>query len=135
VKIYITARFKGNENKEELEELCEAVKASGMEDFCFIRDVENYQKIFEEPKFLWNRAKFELKKCDALLVDVTDAPSDGRIAEAGMAYAIGLPIFVIVKNNVEYKPLFSGIATKIITYDKYQDITEPLAEYLKDINP
>ncbi len=132
MRLYITARFKGQENKPEIEELCAAVEAAGMEDFCFIRDVENYQKTFNDPKDLWERSKLEIQKCDALLIDVSDSPSDGRVVEAGIAYALGLPIFVIAKNDVSYKNFFNGIATQVIRYEKYGDITAPLSRYLKN---
>ncbi len=132
MKVYITARFKGSENKSEIEELCAAVKAAGMEDFCFIRDVENYQKTFDNPKDLWERSKLEIQKCDALLIDVSDSPSGGRVVEVGIAYALGLPIFVIAKSGAEYKGFFDGVATQVIRYKKYSDIVAPLSKYLED---
>lgn len=131
MKVYVTARYKGAENKTDIEELCMAVRGSGMEDFCFIRDVENYQVVFDEPKSLWERALLEIKNCDATLIDVSDAPSGGRVVEAGIAYALGQPIFVIVKNGVKYKEIYDGIATLVIKYDNFSDITKVLKEYLK----
>ena len=46
MKIYITITFKGEENKDEIEHLCLAVRRGGFEDFCFVRDIENYKKVF-----------------------------------------------------------------------------------------
>lgn len=131
MKVYVTARYKGTENKAEIEDLCRAVRGSGMEDFCFIRDVENYQVVFDDPKSLWERALLEIKNCDATLIDVSDAPTGGRVVEAGIAYALGQPIFVIVKQGVKYKELFGGIATLVIEYDDYSDITNALTKYIK----
>lgn len=87
MKLFITASFKGEENKEEVEKLCSIVKNSGFEDFCFIRDVEGYQKIFSDPKKLMLRSREEIFKSDALLVDLT-GKATGRAFEAGMAYAL-----------------------------------------------
>ena len=132
MKLYITARFKGIENKSDIEELCRIVHESGVQDFCFIRDIENYQRIFTDIKELWSRTKTELKKCDALLIDVTDAPSGGRVIEAGMAYALNIPIIVIVKYGAKYNPHYDGISSQIITYTNCEDITAPLREYLEN---
>ncbi len=130
MKVYITARFKGEENRAEIEALCAAVKAADMEDFCFVRDVESYKKTFDDPRDLWKRARLEIEACDALLIDLSDAPSGGRVLEAGIAYALGLPIFVVVKSGVPYKECYRGIATALITYERYDDIIVPLKSCL-----
>jgi nucleoside 2-deoxyribosyltransferase len=130
MKVYVTARFKGDENKSEIEQLCRAVQKSGMQDFCFVRDVENYRKTFDNPKELWTRALQEIKNCDALLIDVSDAPSGGRVVEVGIAYALNLPIFVAARKDTNFKELYSGVATKILSYDRYDDITPQLKRYL-----
>jgi len=128
MKIYITSRFKGSsDNKAEIEKLCLAVRNAGMEDFHFIRDVEHYQpNFFNSPKELWSAALSYLTECDALLIDISDLPSGGRIVEAGMAYSLNKPIYVIVKNGVAYKDFYNGIATSIIKYDEISDITNQL---------
>lgn len=128
MKIYVTSRFKGSaDNKASIERLCLAVRAAGLEDFHFIRDVEHYRPgFFTSQKELWSAAMQYLAGCDALLMDVTDAPSGGRLVEAGMAYALNKPIYVIVKNGLDYKDFYDGIATTIIKYDQIEDITEQL---------
>jgi nucleoside 2-deoxyribosyltransferase len=128
MKIYITSRFKGSsENKAEIERLCSAVKAAGFEDFHFIRDVEHYQpNFFNSQKELWSAALESLNECDALLIDISDTPSGGRLIEAGMAYSLNKPIFIIAKNGVEYKDFYEGITTSIIKYNEIEDITEQL---------
>ena len=131
MKVYVTTRFKGsNENKQEIEHLCFAVHDAGMQDFSFIRDVENYQKVFDDPKDLWSRSLEEIEKCEALLIDVSDHPSGGRVIEVGIAYALHKPVFVVVKNGMEYKDVYNGVAALVIRYDSYQDITDALKEYL-----
>jgi nucleoside 2-deoxyribosyltransferase len=128
MKVYITSRFKGSsENKIEIEKLCSAVRNAGMEDFHFIRDVEHYQSsFFKDQKELWATALKYLIECDALLIDISDSPSGGRLVEIGMAYSLNKPIYVIVKNGVEYKDSYDGIATSIFKYDEIGDITEQL---------
>lgn len=128
MRIYIAARFKGaSDNKNDIEKLCSAVRAAGMEDFCFIRDIEHYESnFFSTPKELWDAARRYIAECDAILIDVSDSPSGGRLVEAGIAYALDKPIYIIVKNGVDYKDFYNGIATSVIRYENVEDITEQL---------
>ena len=136
MKVYITSRFKGSlENKAYIDKLCAAVKDAGMEDFHFIRDIEHYQPdFFEDKQQLWESALKHLTECDALLIDISDSPSGGRLVEAGMAYSLNKPIYVIVKNGVEYKDFYDGIATSVIKYDEIGDIIKQLKFLLKHIH-
>lgn len=129
MKVYIATRFKGSENKKEIEELCAAVKAAGLEDFNFIRDVEHYKHTFDNPKELWQRTHDEINACDALLVDISDHPTGGRLVEAGIAYALKKPVIVIKKPGVEYKTLFDGISSTVIEYKNFKDLTNQLKKY------
>ncbi len=126
MKIYITAPFRNGENKKEIEELCSVVKQSGFEDFCFIRDIENYQKIFNDSHELMRRAKEEIEKCDGLLIDY-DGPGNGRIIELGIAYALNKKIFLITKKGTTVKDTVTGVADKIIEYENIEDIIKPLS--------
>lgn len=61
MRVYITISF-GDTTKEQIEKLCSLVKSAGFEDFCFIRDVENYQQIFNNPKDLMQRSNATFKR-------------------------------------------------------------------------
>ncbi len=127
MRIFITASFiDSKENKENVDNLCSVVRSAGFDDFCFVRDVENYQKIFNDPKELMQRAKEEIQKSDALLIDITDNPTGGRSIEAGIAYALSKRIIVIAKKGMEIKDTFGGIANRIIEYDEIGDILNEL---------
>ena len=123
MKIFITSSF--GDSKEEIEKLCAIVKSAGFEDFSFIRDIENYQKIFEDPKDLMKRSEDEIKNCDALLSDMTDKPT-GRAIEAGMAYSLGKKIIVIMKKGTAIKDTTRGIADAVIEYDVIENILPEL---------
>lgn len=128
MKFYVTARFKGStENKEEIEKLCQVVREAGHEDFHFIRDVEKYQpNFFKNQKEVWAASKRFLEECDALLVDVTDQPSGGRIVEVGMAFAMNKPIYVIAKKGTPYKDFYAGVAASIFEYGRIEDVAQRL---------
>ena len=123
MKVYITSSF--GDSKEEIEKLCSIVKSARFEDFSFIRDVEKYQKIFNDPKILMQRAESEIKNSDALLIDMTDKPT-GRAIEAGMAYSLGKKIIVIMKSGTKIKDTMKGIADVIIEYERIEDISAGL---------
>lgn len=130
MKIYITAPFRGEDNRKEIELLCSIVRKSGFKDFCFIRDIENYQKVFDDAHELMARARKEIEKCDALLLDY-DGPASGRMIELGMAYAMGKKIILITKTGTVVKEeTVSGVADIVIEYDNLEDIIKPLAELL-----
>ena len=128
MKIYVTSRFKGSsENKDAIEKLCSAVRDAGMEDFHFIRDIEHYRpNFFKDQKELWAASLKYLAECDALLIDISDSPSGGRLVEAGMAYALNMPIYVIVKQGIKYKDFYNGIATFIYEYEELSDVTKQI---------
>ncbi|MCA9318740.1 nucleoside 2-deoxyribosyltransferase [Candidatus Saccharibacteria bacterium] len=124
----MTSRFKGSqENRAEIERLCLAVRDAGIEDFHFIRDVENFQpNFFKTQEELWENARNQIAKCDALLIDITDHPSGGRLIEAGIAYALDKPVYVIMKNDTIYKDFYTGIADAIFKYNSIEDVTDHL---------
>lgn len=126
-RIFITASFQGGKNKQEIEHLCELVRSAGFEDFCFIRDVEHYQKIFSNPIELMRRAKEEIEKSEYLLIDMTDKPT-GRAIEAGMAYALGKKVVVVMKRGTQIKDTTKGVSTAVIEYDKIDEIVGPLSQ-------
>ena len=132
MKIFITASFRDGENKKEIEHLCKLVKIAGFEDFCFIRDVENYEKAFNDSRELMQRARDEISKSDALLIDMTDKPT-GRAIEAGIAFALNKKVIVIAKKRTQIKDTVRGIANLVIEYDAIDDITTPLHEWLSKI--
>lgn len=124
MKVFITASFKESANKIEIEKLCSLVHDAGFEDFCFIRDIEKYQKVFSDPKELMKRAKEEILKCDVLLIDLTEKPT-GRAIEAGIAYGADKKIIVIIKKGTEIKDPVRGIADIVIEYENIKEIVEP----------
>lgn len=134
MRLYITATYKGDANRAEVEHLCDLVAQSGWEDFCFIRDVENWQKVFDDPRDLMARSLETVHDCDALLIDLTHKPT-GRAYEAGMAYTLGKRVIVILQRGTIIKDTTRGIADAIIEYDAIEEIVGPLADLLDQWTP
>lgn len=127
----VTASFQSAENRKEIEYICGLVRKAGFEDVCFIRDVEHYQHIFDDPKELMIKAAQEIEDCDYLLIDMTDKPT-GRAYEAGIAYAFGKKVVVIMKAGTAIKDTTKGIADIIIEYESIEDIVPQLKSYLDE---
>ncbi|NPV67773.1 MAG: hypothetical protein HPY64_11555 [Anaerolineae bacterium] len=123
--LYITATYKGTDNRAEIERLCELAAQAGWEAFCFVRDIEGWAHIFDDPRALMARTLAEIAACDALLIDLTEKPT-GRAYEAGMAYALGKRVIVMVQRGIPIKDTTRGIAAAIIEYDQIEDIVAPL---------
>lgn len=126
MRVIVTSSF--GDSEETIENLCLAVRLAGFDDFSFIRDIENYKKIFNDPKELMQRAKEEIEKSDALLVDMTDKPT-GRMIEVGIAYALGKKIIVIMKKGTEIKDTTRGVTDILIEYNEISDITSDLKAF------
>jgi len=128
-RMFITASYKGEENREEIENLCLLVRQSGFEDFCFIRDVENYQHVFDDPRELMKKAFEEIQKSDWLLIDMTDKPT-GRAIEMGMAFALNKKIVTIIKRGTIIKDTVRGVSQAIIEYGNIEEIVPKLKELI-----
>lgn len=131
MKLFITINFQKGDNKKEIEYLCWLIKEAGFEDFCFIRDVENYKNIFNSPQELMQRARKEISKSDALLIDMTNKPT-GRAIEAGIAYALDKKVILIAKKGTQIKNIARGIASLVIEYDVIDNIVAPLKKWLSN---
>jgi len=129
--LYITATYKSTDNRAKIERLCMLVAQAGWEAFCFVRDVEGWEHVFDDPRELMARSLAEIAACDALLIDLTEKPT-GRAYEAGMAYALGKPVIVILRRGTPIKDTTRGIAASIIEYDRIEAIVAPLRSLLTD---
>lgn len=115
--------------KKEIENLCDFVSKSGFEVFCFVRDIEGFEKFNGTSIELMNRARLEISKSDYFLVDY-DGPSTGRFIEMGIAFALGKKIIVIKSKNINLKNTIEGVADFIIEYEKFEEIIPQLTKLL-----
>ncbi|NOQ55697.1 MAG: hypothetical protein GQ477_02710 [Nanohaloarchaea archaeon] len=133
MNVFITVSFRDGKNRDEIEYLCSLIRKSNFKDFCFIRDIENYQKVFDDSRTLMNKAKAEIEKCDVLLIDMTDKPT-GRAIEAGIAFAQNKKIISIMKKGTKIKDTVRGITDIVIEYDDISEIVKPLRSLFEQWN-
>ncbi|MFC1656821.1 nucleoside 2-deoxyribosyltransferase [Patescibacteria group bacterium] len=127
MRVYIAVPFKGEENKKEIEELCLKVRKAGHEDFCFVRDIENYQNFFSAPHKLMQKSKKEIEKSDAFLINY-NGPGTGIMIEMGIAYTLNKKVILITKKGTKIRNSIKGVTSKIIEYQKLDDIIAPLSD-------
>lgn len=133
-RLFITFSYQGDRNRPEIERLCALVRQAGFADFCFVRDVEDYQPVFDDPAVLMQRALQEIEASDYLLLDLSARPDGaptGRLYEAGIAYALGVKVIVIARRGIPLKDTTRGIAAAVIEYDQLEDIVEPLSRLVE----
>ena len=122
LRMFVTAPFLNEETKDQINYLCSLVKKAGFIDYCFSRD----EKEFADAQEMMSRAKEEIEKSDCLLIDMTDKPT-GRALEAGMAYALGKKVVVIMKKGTQIKDTTRGVSTLVIEYNNIDEIVAPLS--------
>lgn len=83
------------------------------------------EKTFDDYQEMMKKAKEEVIKCDALLIDY-DGPTHGRMIELGIAYAANKKIILITKEGTPIKPTVRGVVNNIIEYLEIEDIIEPM---------
>lgn len=77
------------------------------------------------------RAREEIGKCDALLIDF-DGPASGRMIELGITYALNKKVILITKKRTLVEETVSGVTDGIVEYDNLKDIIEPMSGLLSD---
>lgn len=125
MRLYVTSTNSGTNGRTELERLCELVEKAGWDTFCFKRDIEQWDDIFRDQRTLRVRTLLEMRRCDALLVDVSHDAAAAAI-EAGMAYACGKRIILLAENGRPPAESMRSIADAVIEYGTIDDIQPEL---------
>lgn len=128
MRIFITSNYP-EKYIEETENICRIVDSIGHKAFCFARE---YPK-FDDNKVMMALAKKDVLSCDALILDVTDGGSTGRLLECGIAYAGGKKVVIIAKEGTDISPTLEGVSDKIIFYNKIDNILEPLEVFVQTV--
>lgn len=131
-RIFITASFKGLENKKEIEWLCDLVDQCGFNSFNFIRDVEKYYSIFPA-KTMMEKATKKIKKSDLFILQY-NGNGTGSLIEAGVAYSGKIPIITICPIHIKIKKSVAGISSHIILFKNMSDLKTKLSKLLKKWN-
>jgi hypothetical protein len=125
----------GDEDRPKVEAIEKALNQAGITITVMARDVEKWgQARIPEGKTLMTDYAFPaLKQCDCNIIEFSEK-GVGLGINAGYCYAIGKPIFVIAKTGSDISTTISNLATKVILYDKPEDLIEPFRQIVKELS-
>ena len=119
----------GEEDRTKVEAIEATLNQAGVEITLMARDVEKWGKA-EIPKnktLMRDYAFPAMQQCDCNIIEFSEK-GVGLGMNGGYCYAIGKPIYVIAKTGSDVSTTMANIATKIIFYDKPEDLIKPFTE-------
>ena len=124
----------GDEDRAKVEAIEKALNKAGVTITLMARDVEKWgQAEIPEGKTLMTDYAFPaMQQCDCNIIEYSEK-GVGLGINAGYCYAIGKPIFVIAKTGSDISTTISNLATKVIFYDKPEDLVKPFKQIVKSL--
>ena len=123
----------GEEDRAKVEAIETALNQAGVEITLMARDVEKWGKA-EIPKgktLMRDYAFPAMQQCDCNIIEFSEK-GVGLGMNGGFCYAIDKPIYVIAKTGSDISTTMANIATKVVFYDKPEDLTEPFTEIARN---
>jgi hypothetical protein len=126
--VYLAIKYHAdNKNKDLIRSISHACQINGLHCFCIAQDIEMWGEKSFEPADLM-RISFEyIRSSDFVLIEFSEK-GVGIGIEAGYAFALNLPIYVIHLPEVEVSETLKGIATAIFPYDSLDALPSVLAQ-------
>ncbi len=123
----------GDEDREKVSAIEEALNKAGIEITLMARDVEKWgNAVIPEGKALMRDYAFPaMMQCDCNIIEFSEK-GVGLGMNGGFCYAVGKPIYVIAKTNSDISTTMANIATEIIFYDKPEDLVEPFTRIVNN---
>lgn len=123
----------GDEDRQKVEAIEEALNKAGVEITLMARDVEKWGKAYiPDGKALMKDYAFPaMLQCDCNIIEFSEK-GVGLGMNGGFCYAAGKPIYVIAKTNSDISTTMANIATEIIFYDEPEDLVEPFRKIVKN---
>ena len=123
----------GDEDRAKVEAIESALNKAGVEITLMARDVEKWGDAdIPEGKTLMKDYAFPaMLQCDCNIIEFSEK-GVGLGMNGGFCYASGKPIYVIAKTNSDISTTMANIATKIIFYDKPEDLIEPFKRIVQN---
>jgi hypothetical protein len=115
--VYLAIKYHpDNKNKDLIRSISRACQINGLHCFCIAQDVEIWGEKSFEPADLM-RISFEyIRSSDFVLIEFSEK-GVGIGIEAGYAFALNLPLYVIHPPEADVSETIKGIATAIFPYD------------------
>lgn len=132
-KAFMSLKFyEGDVTKKKIEDLTNALKAAGIENFVMVRDIEKYGEVEVTSKQLMKEYAFPAMEASDMLIVEFSEKGVGLGIGAGYAFAKGIPIYIIAKTGSDISSTIGGLAEEVIFYDKPEDLTEKFLEIFQN---
>ena len=133
INAFMSLKFHdGEEDKIKIDKLTEALLKAGIKNTVMARDVEKYGEatLPKGKKLMIDYAFPAMKASDMIIIEFSEK-GVGLGSGAGYCYANNVPIYVIAKTGSDISLTMENLATKVIFYNDYNDITKAFLKIAK----
>ena len=133
INAFMSLKFHdGEEDKIKIDKLTEALLKAGIKNTVMARDVEKYGEatLPKGKKLMIDYAFPAMKASDMIIIEFSEK-GVGLGIGAGYCYANKVPIYVIAKTGSDISLTMENLATKVIFYNDYNDITKAFLKIAK----
>ena len=133
INAFMSLKFHdGEEDKIKIDKLTEALLKAGIKNTVMARDVEKYGEatLPKGKKLMIDYAFPAMKASDIIIIEFSEK-GVGLGIGAGYCYANNVPIYVIAKTGSDISLTMENLATKVIFYNDYNDITKAFLKIAK----
>ena len=130
--VYLAIKYHAdNKNKALIEAITQACKKTGLDCLCIAKDVEKWgERSFTAEELM--AISFEhIRESDLVLIEFSEK-GVGIGIEAGYAFALNIPIYVIHPPLADISNTLKGIAANVIPYTNQADIESILLKITQD---
>jgi len=123
--------YDGTTSKPIIDGITNALAPLGIETFCVARDIEKYGTVkgLDYANFMPKYAFPNIEKSDLMIVEFSEK-GVGLGIGACHAYDSHIPLYIIAKTGSDISPTINSLATKVIYYDNYDDLTKQFKQII-----
>lgn len=123
----------GDEDKQKVEAITNALKVAGIKNVVMARDVEEWgnAEIPKGKQLMQDFAFPAMEKCDILICEFSEK-GVGLGIGASYSYSKNLPVYLIAKTGSDISRTMGNIAKDIIFYNNPQELIEPFKKIVKE---
>lgn len=126
--IYLAIKYHpDNKNKDLILSISNTCKTIGLECICIAQHVEKWGEDSFPPNELMQISFETIRQSEFVLIEFSEK-GVGIGIEAGYAFALNLPIYVIHPPHVDVSETLKGIATAIYMYDSVDTLLPVLSQ-------
>ena len=124
MRAYLGIKFHlDDQNRENIEQLSDALTSCCFETVCVRRDVEEWGAISLPPQELMKETFEIIRSCQLVVIDLSEK-GVGLGIESGYAYARPIPVITIARDGSDISDTLRGISQEVYLYKNMVDLRE-----------